>query len=334
MTHNLAQRSPPPGGGYEHRNSSIDWMRVICILYITGFWHLLDNTSFASAHHIVPFYQFTVAALSLFVFLSGYLLGRTPIDINRAGLLNFYVRRLLRIYPPYLLALLLFGVVGLASVRTLLKASVLISMVDGPAPQTLWFITMIMVFYISVPFLRALCHRPIVLATVAALCWGSFATGWAATNRFDVRPLLYWPSFVLGLSFASRRVLLSRTVVAFLVLAVASGSWLSTFSQGPTDLSLWSVPLAWSAAPLIFLLLNKRLPNVRGITAVALGSYFLYLIHKPVFILTLSLTNLPIISPWRLPALLMIWLITIPVAIYSQKLYDLLLDSWRGVGGK
>ena len=52
-------------------------MRAVSMLYIVGFWHLLDYTKVAGWHYNPVTYRLTVGALSLFVLISGFLTGRT-----------------------------------------------------------------------------------------------------------------------------------------------------------------------------------------------------------------------------------------------------------------
>ncbi len=58
------------------RKVPIDVMRAVSMLYIVGFWHLLDYTKVVTWHYNLVTYRLTVAALSLFVLISGFLTGR------------------------------------------------------------------------------------------------------------------------------------------------------------------------------------------------------------------------------------------------------------------
>ena len=135
------------------RNLSIDVLRVVCILYIVGYWHLVPYTQGYPGYATFITEAIKDSALGVFVFCSGYLLGLREVRLSPAGLWDFYKRRLLRIYPLYALALLLFGLFGLAGSANLWQAAALMSMFLPPAPYTLWFITMIMAFYLIAPLL-------------------------------------------------------------------------------------------------------------------------------------------------------------------------------------
>ncbi|PSN16413.1 hypothetical protein C7293_02580 [filamentous cyanobacterium CCT1] len=96
----------------------------------------------------------TLIALGLFTLISGFLSGKSV--MRSQGIKDFYVKRLVRIYPLYLIAVVLFFICKENNGITSIKSLFFVSMLYGPAPRTLWFITMIMLFYLMVPFLLSL----------------------------------------------------------------------------------------------------------------------------------------------------------------------------------
>jgi peptidoglycan/LPS O-acetylase OafA/YrhL len=135
------------------RNAAVDTLRALSVLYIIGFWHLLEYAPPMAWRFHPIFDRLTVVVLSLFVLISGYLAGRPKAPFTQVEVRRFYSARLLRIYPPYLLALLCFYLIGGVSGIIAAKGALLISMVAPPPPQTLWFITMLMMFYLWAPLL-------------------------------------------------------------------------------------------------------------------------------------------------------------------------------------
>src|SRR5215469_1047632 len=79
------------------RKVPIDVMRTMSMLYIIGFWHLLDYTNIVRWHHNPVTYRLTVAALSLFVFISGFLTGRNDGVLAHGEIWRFYRTRFWRI---------------------------------------------------------------------------------------------------------------------------------------------------------------------------------------------------------------------------------------------
>lgn len=87
----------------------IDLLRGLSALYIVGFWHLMNYTAQFRGYANELTHRTTVVVLGLFVFLSGHLLAQSRLAPGLAGLKRFLTRRLLRIYPLYLAALILLG---------------------------------------------------------------------------------------------------------------------------------------------------------------------------------------------------------------------------------
>ena len=277
-----------PAASAHSRNQGVDYLRAICILYIVGYWHLIPYTTALPGYANWFTEGLKDAALATFVFCSGYLLGRHAITLDPRGLWSFYRRRLLRIYPLYLLALILFGVFGIASQTQVVEGALLISMFSPPAMPTLWFVTMIMVFYLIAPPLIRFAHRP----ALAVLIGGGLLValvGWHQWIRhLDLRILLYLPVFVLGILYrrhaflgtlAKRheRILLGLLIL-LLPLSVTGNEW---SLRGAFLL----MPLILISAPALFVLSNRIADRLHGpsIAFLAYSSFGLYLFHRLIF---------------------------------------------------
>ncbi|MGB5733069.1 MAG: acyltransferase family protein, partial [Thiohalocapsa sp.] len=125
------------------RDIGVDFLRAASILYIVGYWHLIPYTEALPGYANLYTASLKFITLATFVFCSGFLLARQPVTLDLSTLRSFYSRRLLRIYPLYFLALLLFLVAAIAPAKQLLDGALLISMFQPPPLPTLWFITMI-----------------------------------------------------------------------------------------------------------------------------------------------------------------------------------------------
>src|SRR6266481_3366482 len=101
------------------RKVPIDVMRALSMLYIVGFWHLLDYTKVVTWHYNPVTYRLTVGALSLFVLISGFLTGRKDGDLARGEIWRFYETRFRRIYLPFLIASGLFLAAGVSDALSL-----------------------------------------------------------------------------------------------------------------------------------------------------------------------------------------------------------------------
>lgn len=151
-----------------NRNHAIDILRALSVLYIVGYWHLFNYIQgFPHANYYTEALTYTI--LGTFTFASGYLLAGRALGGGVAGLLAFYRRRLLRIYPLYAIALVIFVGIGLVDATIATRAALLVSMLLPPAPPTLWFITMIMSFYLIAPLLINFAERTGVFLAIVVL---------------------------------------------------------------------------------------------------------------------------------------------------------------------
>ncbi|MDM7936445.1 MAG: acyltransferase [Cyanobium sp. CZS 48M] len=326
-----AALSPPPPG---QRNQAIDLMRAGCILWIVGFWHLLGYAESIDGYKNDITYRLTVVVLGLFVLISGYLIGRSRIT-NTAELWRFYRRRMIRIYPPYLAALLLFDLCGLLKPGQFVGAALLSASFSLEPPLTLWYISMIVVFYLLAPLLLLLVHslaqRPWRWASnrlvVSAGIIGLNVLLGKLLDGVDSRLFLYFPSFVAGLVLAPALVepRVSRRSIAFTALATVAATLFSFHHQARIDSSLNAIPLA-VFAPLLTLLVCERwgrqlrLPPL--VLAISTASFFMYLFHRPIFLLFTS-HGFPSSAPLQLAVLLLLALpVIVAVSWKGQVLYD------------
>lgn len=268
----------------------IDGLRAVCALYIVGFWHLMDYVGAWPGYHNAVTQRLTVMVLGLFVLLSGFLLGQGAVAPGWAGLRRFWSRRLRRIYPLYLLALLAFWGIGLIGLKGVAKAALGLSMVWGPPPPTLWFVTALLVYYAVAPWLiRALDQGRTAGLAAAGLIAAVLAVLVLGGGHGDRRLLLYFPAFAAGLALArgglSRPAALAGGAEGGLADGVAGGAsrgaavvarggvavgaacvaalGLSLADAALPETSLWSLPLA-TAWPLALVLAVRWAAGATG----------------------------------------------------------------------
>ena len=157
-------------------------------------------------------YRLTLIILGTFVLISGYFIGLKDIKINKHSIMHFYKKRLLRIYPLYLIAIGLFTFFNLSNLITSIKAGFLISMLIKPAPRTLWFITMLMSFYAISPLLihASKTIKPSNLITYYLIFIIFLLTYLYLTQMLDIRIVIYFPSFALGVFVARKNIEISK----------------------------------------------------------------------------------------------------------------------------
>lgn len=176
-----------------------DIVRALCVLYIVGFWHLFDYV------HPVNWQEYfkplTLGTLGCFTFLSGLFLGK-----KKVGFKKFYIARLRRFMPLFMLALMMFYILHMVSAKTMILSVVGMSCFVPPQPLTLWFFAMMIVFYFITPILLHKlhifdnnCNRRtfLIRATIFYVCLIMLNLLFPT----DYRILVYYPFYICGILF-------------------------------------------------------------------------------------------------------------------------------------
>ena len=194
-------------GKRQDRLVQVDILRAISILWIVGYWHLFDYTK-AFPGYNNEFSRFlTVTALGLFVFISGWLIARKEEFKTKQQIKTFLTKKIFRIYPLYVIALLVTAYRSPDNAITIVKGLGLISMFWKPAPLTFWFISMIINFYLFsifwIPFLsrtkKINQFLPLVGFALFLILLKAYSV---STGLLDNRLLEYFPCFTISLTLA------------------------------------------------------------------------------------------------------------------------------------
>ncbi len=304
--------------------TSIHYLRALSMLYIVGYWHLFDYSSAEFGHSSAIIFHFTNVVLALFVFVSGFLIGgrrHEPMTVW-----GFYKKRLLRIYPLYVLALGLFYVYGINDAWVSVKALFGVSMFYQPAPLTLWFITMLLVFYLLAPLLLALVKNTVLFIAVTSTIFCATLLFKVVGDTLDPRILLYFPGFCLGIFCAYHGLANKFMNVKLAVIGLVAGIGFMTFDLRVETLNiLKGIPVYVFGCYLIFYMVIKReeqLVPYRWISFLSYSSFAMYLFHRLVYT-TLIDTYFPEHPWWQIA-----YLMTVGVALAAlvswtmQKAYD------------
>jgi peptidoglycan/LPS O-acetylase OafA/YrhL len=328
------------------RHAFVDLLRCLSVLYIVGFWHLLEYTSVWPGYYSPLTARVTVIVLGLFVFLSGWLLGQGTIEPCVEGFERFYLKRLLRIYPLYLGAIGLFALCHLGDTTSLLKAALLLSMFSGPTPPTLWFITMVIVFYGAAPFLIHAATREPRFWELAASLFGALVLLSSLSTAVDPRLVMYFPAFVCGIYFARFELRRPQVLLASAWIGCFFSIVLSYSTAHDPEHTFWSVPLACLGPLSIFLVAWRykgHIPNSRWLTALGYVSFVMFLIHRPVYVTIKSfyfpstgLGQLLYLTSVCLPvAMLVSWIIQSTYDTTLRWLPDVIRREWaRFIDGR
>lgn len=287
------------------------------------------------ACHFVQVYGYTIAFLlnvgvQIFFLTSGFLYGK----IERMQPLEFYKRRLQRVYVPYILVvavvLLVQGLIGTwcFNVRDVLiyvcnLQGFVSTSVDGL--NHLWFLSVLMICYLLVPWLqRLLNYKPWLLVGViiaASLVEFLFVQKMYANCAWL---LLFVAGMVYG-RYESPKASLSVLVGAAVLLAamlpffrlehLIDGAW-----------AHYSVWLHCVVAVFIFAIIYYVIPKVIHETAnlpvlkqIDKISYEVYLVHHPLIMGPLALLAL---TPYAGVNIVIILITTIALAYVCKQIVE------------
>lgn len=140
------------------RNYAYDNTRAICMIWIVCIWHLggyidLFPTEFYSGNAS----YITDSCLAAFSFLSGFFLSKYEI-VNKEDFFYFYKRRFVRYYPLFFISALSLTIVGyIPNLKIFLLTITGLGVFFPPQAPTLWYISMLTLFYLFTPFI--LCFK-------------------------------------------------------------------------------------------------------------------------------------------------------------------------------
>lgn len=317
-----SESSPSPTSA---RDNAIDVLRASCILYIVGYWHLFGYTPTLFGYANIYTEALKDIALGTFVLVSGLLLSRRPLALNARDVWGFYARRVARIYPLYLLALLLFLLTGFATLREVVAAALLVSMFTPPPLHTLWFMTMIMFFYLLAPVLINIATDARKLIALGCALLLLLVLWNAVVHPIDPRMLQYFPTFVLGMLYQRSAAFRAGLVrYRWLLLLPAALALSLSLARGPVTGALLRVPLVALGALLFYVYASRYLGDLqsRVIAFLSYASFAIYLFHRPVFETALDLYTPACASHEALFLMAVAMPVAIAVAYLLQKSYD------------
>jgi peptidoglycan/LPS O-acetylase OafA/YrhL len=312
------------------RKVPIDVMRAVSMLYIVGFWHLLDYTKVVGWHYNPVTYRLTVGVLSLFVLISGFLTGRKDGGLARGEIWKFYETRFWRIYLPFVIASGLFLAAGMSDAVPLVKGVTLVAMLLAPPPFTLWFVNMIVLFYLIAPLLIRMRGKVVAYVGLCSAIVGAMILYQAEMGRIDMRLILYFPCFAAGIFLAAETLPSSAlSLIGLPLLAALSLVPTLTRESGRLENDPWAAPWALFASIAVFVVVMRAGRNLKPpaiLTQLSEASFFMYLLHRPLYRWMQSVW-FPITEKAQVPYLLFVCLPTIAiVAWFCQRAYTGLLE--------
>lgn len=244
----------------------------------------------------------------------------------------FYKKRLQRVYPLYLVACLVMFAAGVASGNgELMSAKQLIlsvfglSCIWGPAPLTLWYLSMLLLFYMLTPLIELVknVYKVCIFAGIAVLLYiGNLYI------KTDIRVLIYFTIYFIGLfagHYHGKLTKQRRWLLAGLLILLAAGTVLLYSKVG----FIWSTKVLWAivSVPLVLAvakLITNRYTD-RVFRFVSYASMVVYLFHSQTYLALEFLFGK--FNPF------VAYLLIVPVLVIAcywvQKIYDFGMTRMR-----
>lgn len=295
-----------------------DIMKALCVIEIVAFWHMLDYTPLI--YKKVPWgEQLTFTVLSAFTFASGFFLGKKQILA-----LPFYKSRLKRFMIPLLGSLFVFYLLHLTSLKTLCFAPIGLSCFIGPMPLTLWYFSMIILFYWITPLLlwnvwslspmekmMNIIIRSIMIYLIIILA------------GVEERVQMYYFFYIIGIIVNLDTIKIVLNIKPICQLGGVIIWLLISYDTPPSFISnLLGLILLLCLCNLLEKYSSKKVKSI--LSNISYASMFTYLFHRVFYTIAKHIWGMPdgTIPIWSLA-------VTIPIifllSYYMQKIYDCML---------
>ena len=311
------------------RNQTIDFLRGLCMFYIVGVFHL---TQYLGEQYYlnnnVYGHSLMWSCLGTFSLISGYLLGMKYECNNFRDVLFFYKKRIIRFYPLFILSAILLLLIGFNDLSQTAYALTGLAPFVSHAPKTLWYISMIMIFYLISPIVLTSRVKRVIFSIAILL----FFCLLSRIIRVDLRFLYNLMLYLFGICVASVRfdqwkghryikwvgIVLTLLVYSYLLCNLSTKNSL-LFSMATNVFGVFALVSLAS-------LLMKVLPNdSRVISFMSFTSMSCYLFHRFTYWLCLQLFNPKDLLSKSLYLVLVAFPVGLVFSYYIQKLYDVIV---------
>jgi len=299
---------------------------MVFIVFILHFTQYLGGTT-SSWYSTNIARLFTAGALSVYTFLSGLLSAKHRFA-NANDFIHYYKGRFVRIYPLYLFAVVGFYLFGLLdNSQALLSAMGYFGCLIPNAPKTLWYICMLMMFYLIMPFLNYASEKyKSIYSVIGFILFEILFVADVVFIGGDRRLLLYWPFYFAGNSIArfglKEKLFRTANIVFSVIISVLC---IFVIFIGAIKNNVLIEFFFGCSLIITLYLIGKAVTKVKSIACiikdVAYSSYVVYLFHRIVYELTF--VKLGGVQVWLVPLLFLFIIIT---SYMIQYCYDFLID--------
>jgi peptidoglycan/LPS O-acetylase OafA/YrhL len=331
------------------RITEIDLLRalatILLLFHHSGIYQLEIEGRISQSIIFIPT---TYALLGIFIFLSGYLLGYSWRNKEHASLWTYYARRITRLYPPYLLSLLLFSLLLQVKLEYINLWAHLFGfqIILAPIVQpifTLWYFGLLIAYLLVVPVGYVRFKKPIQVCTYLVVI---FTIVFFIHQRYrivDARFFYYFWVFSIGSligayseklkPFSNLNLLILAACVIFILAGIrVQQTQIVYFSRIHWKHIVYVNAYIISGTYLAYQIASRIKKNPRVVQVaefISKGSYFTYIYHRPLFGLLLLLIPATQHSQRFLAQLFIGLPVTLLVSGYLQPLYQRVIIKYR-----
>lgn len=272
---------------------SFDLLRESAVFYIIFVWHIQEYAGRILLSPIAETLMYS--SLSILVFISGFVLTLKYdhfSNIREAAV--FFKKRILKVYPLYFFALILFYFSSLATYEQMISGIFLVNSLFNTHLRTLWFVTMIVLYYVM---LAVLLHtysikRTLIISSAFFFCCILLH---AVFDLIEIRFIYYFFSFAAGIISAKHasifNLIKSKRAALASLLIIMAFTYMPNFLQLELYdhlcniiFILFSIPPLIAASNLVCRKINKYI-----ILKLSYVSYCMYIFHRIVYWMLLEI---------------------------------------------
>lgn len=285
--------------------------------------------------------------LGAFFFMAGYFIEYSN-KKKESGFFNFIWSKIIRLFPPYWLALLSFMFI----MRYTLKRDDLIvyfsnlqflfSPIYVKQLLTLWYISVVFSYFVIFGLFLSRSTRSLLIWAVFIFA-GSYLLNYQY-GFFDYRFFEYYLIFLLGILFARYEhvyeALIKISIPIQLLLVLAGFVLFGIFCFGDYPVTSWMYILSSDFHIITMIILSLRIFRTGYLdhkiwSAISYASFFAYLFHRPIWELMFRMVEFPfnIYEGWyRLfPGAILVFVICYYLQLGYDKLLHVAEALWKRI---
>ena len=315
---------------------------VLLLIHHSGFYRL--EIPGISLQVLTPYLE--AFLLGCFFFISGYFM---EISLQKSGrkFFGFIRSRLIKIYPPYLIAFALYVFVLGHGFKTNFDVAVWLAgtqFIFSPGfvkpLLTLWYVGAILLFYGIFLLIWKIAPKAISLFAVSVTVFILAFILHPATQLLDARFFKYYFVFLTGLLLAKPKVpeiaLSSQWMLLKSALALLGIRLFTLALHAEADpVSFFYIAASYlfivSTVILLFSVISKFSMTTpwRWVTGISYGSYFIYLFHRPFWKILENAFAIQGLQNQILFRLMPASLVVLVACYFLQRVYDFLLNLFQ-----